>query len=245
MLHLPWFTSGNSVMGFGVYDKLIKTMLQKTKLDWSVGEVLYRFGKPFVVLKTTGASKKELKKAYQILRNLNPTSGFAGTERHEFDILNPSAVDPDNFAKYYYINLASACEMPFMALIGAQKGSVTGSESDLRDWYSLLAAKQKLKLSPIIHKLNDYFLGGGWNDEVFWNPIFVDEKSDSEIFKLKAETLKVLYNDAGLVTDVEARQIARNWGFSIPKDDDEYLSQVEPELPDDFEPYDEEDNNDE
>jgi hypothetical protein len=89
------------------------------------------------------------------------------------------------------------------------------------------------------------FTGGVWQDEIFWNPIFVDEKSDSEIFKVKADTLKVLYNDAGLVTDVEARQIARNWGFSIPEDDTEYLNDVEPVLPEDFEPYEEEDDGDE
>lgn len=219
LIHVPWHTLGTSLFGIGIYERAYRSMIAKLNLDWAIGEIIYRFGKPFIVLKTTGATKKEIQKAYQILQKLNPRTGFAGTERHEFNILNPSAVDPNPFTEFYYINCAAAVEMPVMVFKGTQKGAVTGSEVDLSDWYSTLASKQRTMFTPVINRINNQYLQGKWRDAVFWNPIFVDEKNESEIFKRKAETIEILFAKAGIITEVEARQIARDWGFPIPDDD--------------------------
>jgi len=244
VLHMPWFEVGSDPIGFGVYDRCFRSIFQKIKMDWAVGQVIYRYGKPFLVLKTTGGGKKDLEKAYKILQKLNPNTGFAGTEKHEFDILNPSGIDPDNFAKYYYINNAAACEMPMFEFMGAQRGQVTGGEVDLGGWYNILASKQKSKLSPLIYKINNILLDGLWKDEVYWNPIHVDLKKQAEIDKIRIESVKLIYNDAGLCLDTEGRQLLRDWGIPIQKDDKDYLGEKEeePELPEGFNPYEEEED---
>jgi len=219
IIHVTWDKLGTQRFGAGVYDKAYRSMVAKLNMDWALGEIIYRYGKPFMVIKTTGATKKELQKAYKVLRNLTPHSGFAGTERHEFDILNPEAVNPDPFAKYYYINCASALEMPFMVFMGAQKGQLTGSEVDLSDWYNLLESKQYIKFSPVINTINNAYLKGAWKGKVVWQPIYVDDKKEADIKKIYAETAKILFNDAGLITEIEGRQWLRNKGFDIPEDD--------------------------
>jgi len=235
IIHIAWDTIGTQRFGNSVYIKAYKSMVSKLNMDWALGEIIYRFGKPFIVIKTTGASPKELQKAYEVLKKLSPRSGFAGTERHEFDILNPEAVNPDPFAKYYYINCAASLEMPFMVFMGAQKGQLTGSEIDLADWCSNLESKQEMLLTPAVNKINNYFLKGNWSGIVVWNPLLIDDKKEAEIKKIYAETIKILYNDAGLLTEIEGRQWLRNKGFDIPEDDSMFDDMPsDDESPDDF-----------
>lgn len=246
MLHMPWFQMGSDPIGFGIYDKSFRSMIQKIKMDWAVGQVIYRYGKPFIVINIEGGGKKDIKQGMELVKKLNPDTGFVGTEKHKFDILNPEAVDPDNFAKYYYINMAAACEMPMFEFMGAQRGQVTGGEVDLGGWYNLLAAKQNNKLSPLIYQINNILLDNLWVDEVYWNPMHVDQKRQAELDKLRAETVNVIYNISGLATDIESRQLLRDYGIPLPKQDDDFLGEKEdeeeeePELPEGFEPYDKE-----
>lgn len=233
LIHIPWATLGTMRFGRGVIEIAIRSLLAKMNMDWALGEVIYRHGKPFIVLKTTGAGAKELEKAYKVLQNINPRTHFAGTDRHEFQMLNPSVVDPDPFAMFYYHNLAAACEMPQMEFLGAQSGQLTGSEVDKIGWYANLKAKQESKFTDVIHTINNQYLKGNWQDEVFWNDIYVDEKSQAEIHKIMADMVKVLYYDSSIMTDVEARQLCRDMGIPFPDNDDEFIAEeaAKPEPP--------------
>jgi len=228
IIHIPWATLGTMRFGRGAIEIAIRSVFAKLNMDWALGEVIYRHGKPFIVLTTKDAGSKELEKAYKVLQNINPRTHFAGTDRHKFEMLNPSVVDPEPFAHYYYFNLAAAMEMPHMELLGAQSGQLTGSEVDKTGWYANLRAKQENKFTDVIHRINNQYLKGGWRDEVFWNPIFIDEKSEAEIGKIQADTVKVLYYDAGLLTDIEARQLCRDMGVSFPDSDDEFIAEEKP-----------------
>lgn len=227
IIHVPWAQLGTMRFGRGVIEIAIRSLMAKMNMDWALGEVIYRHGKPFIVLKTTGAGTKELEKAYKVLQNINPRTHFAGTDRHTFEMLNPSVVDPDPFAMFYYHNLAAACEMPQMEFLGAQSGQLTGSEVDKIGWYANLQAKQEIKLTDIIHSINNQYTKGNWHDEVFWEQIYVDEKSQAEIHKIQADTVKVLYYDSSIMTDVEARQLCRDMGIPFPDDDDEFIAEEE------------------
>ena len=233
LIHIPWATLGTMRFGRGVIEIAIRSLLAKMNMDWALGEVIYRHGKPFIVLKTTGAGAKELEKAYKVLQNINPRTHFAGTDRHEFQMLNPSVVDPDPFAMFYYHNLAAACEMPQMEFLGAQSGQLTGSEVDKIGWYASLKAKQESKFTDVIHTINNQYLKGNWHDEVFWNEIYIDEKSQAEIHKIMADMVKVLYYDSSIMTDIEARQLCRDMGIPFPDNDDEFIAEedAKPEPP--------------
>ncbi|RLG29024.1 hypothetical protein DRN98_08825 [Methanosarcinales archaeon] len=232
IIHLPWIKLGTMRFGKGVIDVAIRSTLAKLGMDWAVGEVIYRHGKPFLVLTTKQATTKELKKSYEILKNITPRTHFAGTDRHDFKMLNPSVVDPEPFAKYYYMNLAAACEMPQMEFLGVQSGQLTGSQVDKASWHQTLRSKQETKFSRIIHTINNYYLKGNWKYEIFWNDIFVDDKAKAELQKIQAEMIKILYYDSSLLTDKEARQLCRDIGLPFPEDDSEFSGESpQPETP--------------
>lgn len=237
LIHKTWSTLGTMRFGKGIYDIAIRTMLAKIGMDWSIGEVMYRYGKPFLVLTTDGATRNDMKKANKILQKINPKTGFFGSDKHHFDMLNPTLTNPTPFAEYYYYNISAACRMPHMELLGAQSGKLTGSEVDKTGWNQTLQNIQKFKYSSVVHTINNYFLKGNWFEEIYWNEIFVDQKMKAEIDKLRTETAKIMQYDMGVMLDSEARQWFRDNGVPFPKDDTDWDKETDedeseiPELP--------------
>lgn len=230
--HVKWFTIGTMPFGYGVIEVALRSVLQKIKMDWAVGEIVYRYGKPFLVLKVKGATKKEMEYAVKLLQKLNPHTGFAGTDRHEFEILNPETIKPKEFADFYYQNLAAALEMPRFEFLGAQRGQVTGGEVDLAGWHDILLSNFEAKFSPTFNTINNFYLKGKWDGEIYPNPIFVDEKSQSEIEERIAKTVELLHTKSGVMMDSEARQYLRNKGFDcILEENDEEFEPDEEEMP--------------
>lgn len=232
LIPLPWYKLGTSVFGHGVYERAFKSIQSKlNKLDWALGEIIYRYGKPFLTINITNASEKEIKQAFKILQKLNPQTGFAGTERHQFDIKNPDAVDPTPFIEFYYKNCAAAVRMPYMIFIGVQKGQLEGSKVDYSGWYSTLASWQRTKINNIIHRINNQYLKGNWNDDIFWNPIFIDEESQLKNEETIAKISELLYMKAGIVTEDEIRQYLRNKGMEWVDEANDGKFEEEPEYP--------------
>lgn len=219
--HVKWITAGTMPFGRGVIEVGLRTFIEKMKMDWALGEIIFRFGKPFLVLKTTGATKKEIPYALNLLQKINPTTGFAGTEKHDFQILNPEAIDPQPYADFYYKNMAAALEMPLFEFIGAQRGQVTGGEVDLAGWHDILLSKLGQKFTTGINRINNFYLKGNWKDKIYWNKIYVDEESQTKIEKVIAETVEILYNKAGVVENDEIRQYLRNKGFDWVKEEND------------------------
>lgn len=221
VLSLPWYKLGTMRFGFGVYDVAFRSLMAKINMDWSVGEIIYRHGKPFLVINVKEGSPKEVETAMNILKKITPRTHFAGSDRTEFKMIPPAVVDPTAFANFYYINMARACEMPQMEFMGAQSGELTGSQVDKGSWYQSLASRQEIRLSPIISSINNQFLFGKWNGGVYWNPIYVNEKAKAETDLINAQYIKTLM-DAGLMIDTEGRQLCRDIGMPFPADDTEF-----------------------
>lgn len=219
VIQLSWFKTGTELFGHGVYDKGLNTMLAKLQMDWAVGEVIKRHGRPLVVIKTTDGTKDDIKAAFKIIRKLNPKTGFAGTDKHEVQMLNPAPVNPTPFAEFYYHNQAAALEMPFLEFIGVVRGATTGGEVDYQGWHELLESKRNTKITPVINRINNQFLKGQWHEQVYWNPISENKKENSEIDNIRALMVKTLCADGMIITRQQAVQMLRDYGISIPEDD--------------------------
>ncbi len=210
------WTAGDSTP-VGVIDVAYNLIESSVNSDRSLGEILYRFGHPFPTAIVKDASDEELDAVQTAFGKIGSSTGFVGDDRYTFNLLNPSAVNPKEFAEYFYIGLACALNMPVMVLLGVQKGAVTGSEIDLSDYYNDLHSIQETLFTPMLNTIYKTLLGS-WDYEIFWNPIFVNEESESKIRKTNMEALKLLYFDMGIIDDVTARQIAREWGIPIPEE---------------------------
>jgi hypothetical protein len=233
IIHLANDPVGSLKWGRGCPEMAIRSMMAKIGMDWAIGEIMYRYGKPFLVLKTTGATKEDLRMAREILKKINPRTGFMGSEKHEFQILNPANTNPDPYAMYYYMNLAANIEMPTMVFMGVQKGALTGSEVDLMDWGDLLKSKNDLEYTPVIDTINNYILKGKWTGKVYWNEPYINPKANADLQLVQTQTIREWYYTMGAVTDLEARQWARDLGLEyFPSDDNEYTADEDkPEVP--------------
>lgn len=224
VIQLSWFKTGTEFFGHGVYDKGLNTMIAKLRMDWAVGQVIYRHGRPIVVIKTTNGSKEDVKAAFKIIRKLNPKTGFAGTDKHEVQMLNPAPVNPTPFAEFYYHNQAAALEMPFLEFIGVVRGATTGGEIDYQGWHDLLETKRNLKLTPVINRINNQFLKGDWHEAIYWNPIAENKLENAQIDAARATMVQGLSQT--IITRQQAIQMLRDYGIPVPEGEFDDIQQA-------------------
>ena len=188
----------------------------------ALGSNLVLFGHPFPVIKTTdNVNKKQVDDAYKLLEQMkkkNLEIGFAGFKDTTFDLLNPDHPSPKDALYHFYIHLAAAMDMPMMFLIGEQTGQLSGNEVELNDYYKSISAQQEIYLSPIIHNILKLLLGESWRYEIYWNPLFVDEKTELENMTTIMKAVGEMYSLHGLIDVVEARQMLREHDINIPED---------------------------
>ena len=196
IIHTKFYSYGDSNYGISVIEVAYNNLLAKMNADVAAGHIIYMAGKPFPVLKKlTRANEQEMDKMEEILKNLNPKTGLALDGDFEFDLKNPSPLNPTPFNNNFYINLAAALRMPLMILIGVQKGAVTGSEVDLSDYYKDIKNLQEIVFTPVLRRIYEARTGKKpFSYTIYWHPIFIDEKSEAEIFKIKCQCAQMLYN---------------------------------------------------
>lgn len=218
IIHIKPYILGDDDFGLSVVEVAYIIAQSKLNTDKAAGEIPYRFSHPFPIINIDNAAQKEIDDAVKVLQKINPKTGFVGSDRYHFDMLNPDAIDLTPFANWFYINLAAALQMPLMILIGVQKGAVTGSEVDLREYYNDIKSIQETIYTPVLDRIYKQLIGDAWKYEIYWRPIYVNQKEESEIRLNHMKSLEILYLKCGIISDDEARQIAREWDIPIPED---------------------------
>jgi len=208
-----------------------------------LGDNIILFSKPWISINTAdNTNRKAVDDAYSYLQKVARKDikfGYAGFKDTQFNVHNPDAPNPEASLYHFYVELAAALEMPLMFLIGEQKGHLTGSEVELADYYKSIRAIQEIHLSPIYHKMFQMLIGDSWRYEIYWNPLYVDEKTEVENKTKLMKEIGELYSKHGIVDVIEARQLLREWDINIPEQGE--LDEPENDEGDE-EPEDEEDN---
>ena len=75
---------GSDPIGFGIYDRCFRSMIQKIKMDWAIGQIIYRHGRPFLILTTTNGSKKDVLDGLKLIKKLNRTKRGNRTKKALF-----------------------------------------------------------------------------------------------------------------------------------------------------------------
>ncbi|MEM2508964.1 MAG: DUF1073 domain-containing protein, partial [Candidatus Thermoplasmatota archaeon] len=160
IINTKFYTYGEGNEGISVIEVAYNNLLSKMNSDIAVGHIIYKTGKPFPILKkNTLATEEEMDKAEEIIKNLNPETGLALDGDWEFELKNPSPINPHPFNENFYINLGAALRMPSLILIGVQKGTVTGSEVDLVDYYKDIKNLQEMHFSNVLIKIYEDLTG--------------------------------------------------------------------------------------
>lgn len=114
-------------------------------------------------------------------------------------------------AKLFLEIASGAADIPVTRMLGqAPKGMNATGESDLRNYYDHVAAKQKVELTPALRRLDRMLIrhalgaepDGLWYE---WRPLYQpSEKEKAEVGKIKAETVGKLADSGVIPADVLA-----------------------------------------
>lgn len=112
--------------------------------------------------------------------------------------------------------VSGAADVPVTRMLGqSPKGMNSTGESDLRNYYDHVAAKQKVELTPCLSRLDRALVRhalGAEPDDVWytWRPLYQpSDKEKAEIFAGKAKAIKDL-SDTGLVPDLALAKGVQN-----------------------------------
>lgn len=117
-----------------------------------------------------------------------------------------------------FLQIASgAADIPVTRMLGqAPAGLNATGDSDTRNYYDHVGAKQRVELTPAIRRLDRMILrhalgaepAGVWYS---WNPLYQpSEKEKAEVGKTKAETVQILLNAAAVPDEVAAEGV-KGW----------------------------------
>jgi len=112
--------------------------------------------------------------------------------------------------------VSGAADVPVTRMLGqSPKGMNSTGESDLRNYYDHVAAKQKVELTPCLSRLDRALVRhalGAEPDDVWytWRPLYQpSDKEKAEIFAAKAKAVKDL-SDVGLMPDAALAKGVQN-----------------------------------
>lgn len=172
---------------------------------WCVGQTLWRVGQGFPhisiddpqMIEDGGEliSEVEFLRRQAVLRDITSETGYLSDGRYTLKFVGAEgvALKPK---EYYDIAFTEACialGMPTQLMEGTAAGAVTGSETNLMDYYSDISSKQKREVQPLYAQQAE-LLGLKITDEDFdWLPLFeMDQKEISEMMFKDSESFEKL-----------------------------------------------------
>jgi len=174
---------------------------------WGIGQTMFRSGSGFPVLSVLNGmniidspngeklTKIQYYKKTGLMNDMNTQTGFVldSNDKLTFEGANGKAINPGEYYDRAFQQCAVDLDVPVDILKGTAAGAITGSETNLKEYYGDLAAKQELHLTPIYYEMfetQQYYK----IFEIKWEPIF--EQTQTEV----TNNLK---NDADTVHKME------------------------------------------
>jgi hypothetical protein len=170
---------------------------------WGIGQTMFRSGSGFPVLKvnegtkvvnSNGANKTKIQlyKDAGILTDMNSMTGFLidAADDLSFAGAQGKAITPGEYYDRAFQQCAVDLEIPVDILRGVSAGAVTGSETNLKEYYGDLASKQQQVLTPVYREMYEAV---GYNVEVDFKypPIF--EQSPDQINAQLQRDVETIY----------------------------------------------------
>jgi len=196
---------------FGISKVHVAANILKSKMDADItsGEILSWFSHGILDMTIDDMNDDQEKDMINLFKQ--HVNAYVHDEKYHLDVKNPTQIDPKPFYEYFYVNIASALEMPTHMLTGLQL-SKGDSEVGVSDYYHDIENIQKVIFTPIIEEIYKNLLetnGYKWIYKIVWNPIFVDELSEAKIAQTRSYSAVNNYN-AGIIDIKEARQQLNN-----------------------------------
>lgn len=220
-----------------------------TKGNWSIMQALFRNASNlYAVHLPNDATQEEFNKAQRQFSNLNAKSelflpaGPSGMSEDTYEInqfTSGDMVEPDEYFDVIFDQICATHEMTKSVLFGTQSGTVSGSETDIKNYFNKVERYRQTRATKWIMDFLDrvkFLLDGRVKDddahmdvEIEWNALFtLNDTERINAMQSLASTMQVAVNGFMLTPD-EARSIlAEEWAdYDMDFDD---LSETEKQL---------------
>jgi hypothetical protein len=170
---------------------------------WGIGQTMFRSGSGFPVLKVSegtkvvnagGANKTKIQlyKDSGILTDMNSMTGFLidAADDLSFAGAQGKAITPGEYYDRAFQQCAVDLEIPVDILKGVSAGAVTGSETNLKEYYGDLASKQQQVLTPVYQAMYEA-VGYAVDVDFKYPPIF--EQSPEQINAQLQRDVETIY----------------------------------------------------
>ncbi len=211
-IYRPVNQYGNDPEGIGFMRPAYNYLVVLDNVIWSTGQSFYRNAAGFLHFIKKKGKSTAMKKIKAQAKNTNALTAWVSDESTEIkDVgVKKSALNPMPYLEVAVFAVSTSFDIPAQIVIGTAAGAVTGSETNLDDYYSDISSKQDIEQTPVIEELitilqdTGQVTKGDFNIE--WKPLReLDEKKQAEIEKIRAETEQIRIN-SGTITAEEIRK---------------------------------------
>lgn len=187
--HIKIDEDSTSKLGVSKIDMLRNTIKSKKNVDIAVGKILSWFSHGMIDIKAKDIDDDEIEKLTKVAAS-HPSSWVHDEDDFELEIIEPKAIQPEEFMNFLVLNIASVLVMPVHVLTGIQIGRVTGAEIGFADYYRDIRDIQDLIYTPLITDLYRRIIearGRTWKYELAWQTVYVDELGEANIMEKRME----------------------------------------------------------
>ena len=162
---------------------------------WSVGQAFFRQAagythltveKPRVIKSSTGVVQSEVQFLQEkgVIKKITNGTGFISDDRFKLEVkgIQGSKLSANEHWEISFQNAAMALQIPWQLLLGSNAGTVTGSETNLRDFYSDLSTTREVFIDDLLVEMSEAW--GFSGTKFVYDSLF--EETDVE----KAEMVK-------------------------------------------------------
>ena len=200
----------DAINNVGLVSSSIATMISEAKLD------IIKVPGLLEMLSTTEGSARVFERFSQgnVAKSVVNATLLDSAEEWERQQITFSGMD--SVMQMYLSIAAGAADIPATRLLGkAPDGMNATGDGDMRNYYDRLQADQKVRIQPILTRLDEVLLRsvfGDRDEDIYyeWKPLWqMDEEQKAAVALAKAQTFKIDV-DAGLINPEVLREARAN-----------------------------------
>lgn len=188
------------------------------KGNWSLMQTIFRYAaKLYHVELPEDADDDDWEEANENMKNMNAKSELITPSGYEIDDFQTDGqLQPEEYFETIFEQICASSEMTKSVLFGTQSGTVSGSETDIKNYFNKVERMRQTVFEKDMHRfvnrvvsLVDNRASGDYDLDfkVSWGPMFKLSQLDSaERLSRVMQTLSAAINDF-VLTPMEARSI--------------------------------------
>lgn len=190
------------------------------KGNWSAMQTVYRYSAQMYSLNLPeGAGEEAVNDAEQHFSNLNAKSELI-LPHPDYDVEqygSDGQLDPSPYFEIIFDQLCATTEMTKSVLFGTQSGTVSGSETDIKNYFNKVERIRKTRfnrdLREFVEMVDEWTPRNLPNDfEISWNPMFrMSDLDRAEAMRTYANTGQMLINSFALTPDEVRSLMEQQW----------------------------------